>query len=144
MMNLKGHKGCNSGFMLMEILMALTVVSMLVVPVFSLIRNALFVSARYRDQKNILIVMKNFMMEKTYKAKTQGKKEKSVEQKRLKEPMGILKYTRSQVKNIGPFKSISKEQLKHLWLQKVEGSFGDRKDRIVSFLYKPLVKPVAK
>jgi len=132
-MNLQNHK---PGFMLSEVLIALVITSMLTTPVFLFIRNALFSSARYRDQKDMLLVMKNFMIEKTYKSRT-DKNQKIIEEKRSLEPKGVLKYTRNQVKNVGAFKNFPKEQIKNLCVQVVDGSFGGQKGRLVSFLYKP-------
>jgi len=137
MMNLSDHK-YKSGFMLTEVLIALVVVSMLTTPMFLFIRNALFSSARYRDQKDMLLAMKSFMTNKTYKA-SQDKTQSKVEEKKSTNPEGILKYTRNQVKRVGAFKNFPKEQIKNLCIQTVEGTFGPEKQkgRLISFLYKP-------
>ena len=137
-MNEKFKLFYKSGFMLTEVLITLVIVSMLTTPMFLFIRNALFSSARYRDQKDMLLVMKNFTIEKAYKA-GQDKKQRKVEEKKIKNPEGILKYTRNQVKRVGAFKNFSKEQIKNLCIQTVEGTFGleKQKGRLVSFLYKP-------
>ena len=135
-MNLQNHK---PGFMLSEVLIALVITSMLTTPVFLFIRNALFSSARYRDQKDMLLVMKNFMTEKTYRSKTDPfdrLRAGVVEEKRSLEPKGVLKYARNQVKSVGAFKNFPKEQIKNLCVQVVDGSFGEQKSRLVSFLYK--------
>lgn len=136
MMNLKDLNKNSSGFMLTEVLMAIAIVGLLIVPITGLISNVLLFSARYRNRKDRLIVMKNLMLERIYKSKEE-KKQKAVFDKKIKDPSGMLRYTRENIKRAKPFDKIAKKELQNLCLQKVIGSFDKQTDYFVSFLYKP-------
>ncbi|MFC1843130.1 hypothetical protein ACFLYU_05735 [Candidatus Dependentiae bacterium] len=116
--------------------MALTVVSMLITPVFYMISNALRASARFRDQTSRLFVMKNFMVKQTYEAQ-QDKEQQKSKDKKIKEPAVTLNYARKVVGKAKPFDKFSKEELQNLCVQKVTASFDKQKEFLVSFLYKP-------
>jgi len=132
-------KNLLSGFMLAEIMIALAIISLITTPIFFIIRRSLFASARNRDEQNELLVMENFMTECTYEAKT-GKSQTATKTKPVEEPAGTLKYTRELQRKRGTFKNFPEEQIKNLCVQKVEGAFGNRKEELVSFLYKPVEK----
>ena len=130
-----------SGFMLSEVMIALAVVGVLILPVFGVIDDFLLFSVRYRDKKDRLLVMKNMMVEQGYKARHEKAQSASLE-KILKASQGsglrgTLKYTREVMKKTKPFEKFSKETLQNLCKQKVVGSFGAQKETLVSFLYKP-------
>lgn len=133
-MNLKNHN--KSGFMLTEVLIAMVIVSTMIMPVLSFIGNAIKASARYRDSSARLFVMKNLMLQQTYFAQEDKQKKKSLEEK-IKEPAVALKYTRDTVGRQKPFDKLSESESQNLFVQKVEASFGSRKESIVCFLYKP-------
>ena len=105
-----------AGFMLSEVMIALVIVTVLILPIFGVITDFLMLSSRYRDQKDRLIAMKNVMIEKIYKSKEDKKQtlrqaQGEREQKRIKGLRATLKFTRDVVKKAKPFDKLSKNQL---------------------------------
>jgi len=138
-MNLKNLKKCNNpGFMLSEVLITLTIVSMVTAPVFMLISNSLRFSYRFYRKRERVLSMKNLLLEQMYRAKEEDKQEVSVP-KRLKKPNVSLVYTRVVVKKDKMFEKIPENQLQNLCVQKVTATFGGRreKDYFGCLLYKP-------
>jgi len=126
--------------MLLEVLMAMTIVAITVTPIYMSISNSLRFSYRYYRERERVFAMKNLMLEQMYKAK-EDKKQKASVNKKLKRPNLSLAYTRDVVKKDKMFKQIPKNQLQNLCTQKVVATFGGmkEKDYFGCLLYKPNV-----
>jgi len=138
MMNLKNLKKNSSGFMLTEVLIALTIVSMITTPVFMLISSSLRSSYRLYRKRERVFSMKNLMLEQMYKAR--DGKQKATANKKLKKPSLSLVYTRDLIKKDKMFEKIPANQLQNLCVQKIIATFGGmkEKDYFGCLLYKPV------
>ena len=126
-MNLKDPKS-NPGFMLSEVLIALTIVSLVINPVFMLISNSLRSTDRFYRKRERVFAMKNMMLWQMYQAKEEAKQSASVS-KNVKRPNLSLLYTRGAMQKDKKFKKIPAEQLQNLCVQKVVATFGGRKEK---------------
>lgn len=134
-MNLKSHN-ISSGFMLEEVMIALVITSLVIMPVLDFVSTYMVTSTRYKDKSVRLIFSKNFMLQQAYFSQEDKTKSKSLNEK-TKDPILDLKYVRSQVKKIHPFQNFKDPELQNLFMQQVEVVSGKNKDNIVCFLYKP-------
>lgn len=126
--------------MLMEVLITLTIVSMIVMPVYMLISNSLGSSYRFYKKRERVFAMKNLLLTQMYKANEPGEQE-GVVNKNIKRQNMSLVYMRDVAKKDKIFEAIPEKQLQNLCTQKVIATFGSRRERdnFGCLLYKPNV-----
>jgi len=141
MIRLKSHSGCNSGFMLTEVLIAIAIVGIVITPILLIQYNALVGTNDFSGKIRRLFVMKNFMVEQGFKASEQ-KEQKAVAEKNIKDSNVTLKYVRDKIKKgLPPFKNFDDAQVGNLCVQRIEAEFGvKKKDVLIRFLYKPKIE----
>jgi Tfp pilus assembly protein PilV len=126
-----------SGFMLSEVLIALVVVSLVIIPVMNVISNALRTADRYRAKNERFFAMKNILSQQSYFIQNDKSKNK-VFNESIKNPKLVVNYTCSPVKKTTPFDKFQDYSLKNLLLQKVQTTGqGVPKESIICFVYKP-------
>ena len=136
-MRLESLSANKQGFLLMEVLLAIMIVGMLVVPVYSLISRSLRISNVYSREGKYLSASRNLMTEQMVKA-MYGRKQKGSAEKKIKEPPVSLKYSRGKIpKGILSVKEIGEAQIKNLCRQEVLLTRGREQEKFFSLLYIP-------
>jgi len=130
----RNHK---SGFMLTEVLVAMAIIGIVLIPVLSQLDYLRFLSD-YSKRLRIFFENKNLIIEQTFKARREKKQQAKFDGKtRAGRP---FVYVRAPVKKATPpFKAFDDSQVKNLCRQEVSTVYRNRKEKVVNFLYKPLV-----
>ena len=136
-MRLENLSTNKQGFLLMEVLLAIMIVGMLAMPVYSLISRSLRISSVYSREGKYLSVSRNLMTEQMVRA-IYGRKQKGSAEKKMEEPPVSLKYSRGKIpKEILPEKQIGEAQIKNLCRQEVLLTRGREQEKFFSLLYIP-------
>lgn len=123
--------------MLSEVMIALVISSMVIMPILDFVSNYIKLSAKYRDSSSRLILMRNMLLDETYFTKEDKKQAKNLDQK-VKDSNITLRYKRQAASKGGAFAKFGDENLKNLVLQRVDiVAPGVRTESIVCFFYKP-------
>ncbi len=113
MIHLKNHK---SGFMLIETLFAIVIISMMMTPLFTLQSSAMKAVARFSQKLALIFEMK-----------------KKLDDPQIKLQNSTIKFSSKPIS-----KTSSLKKMENLFIEKVEGTTkGNHTESIIFFRYKP-------